>query len=62
MLQPGAQLRHGVDHVFAVVQDEEAGLVGEVAGRSRASAVDVLRGILAGEEPFATEGFARLSR
>jgi ribosomal protein S18 acetylase RimI-like enzyme len=41
---------------------EEAGYDAELAARTRASADDVLRRILAGEEPFATEGFARLSR
>ena len=46
-----------------VDEDEfaEAGYDDDIAARTRAGADDVLRRILAGEEPFATEGFRRLS-
>jgi ribosomal protein S18 acetylase RimI-like enzyme len=54
----------GDDPAKIVDEDEfeDAGYDAELAARSRASADDVLRRILAGEEPFATEGFTRLSR
>ena len=41
---------------------EDAGYDAELAAKTRATADDDLRRILAGEEPFATEGYARLSR
>jgi ribosomal protein S18 acetylase RimI-like enzyme len=41
---------------------EEAGYDAELAARTRATADDVLRRILDGEEPFLSEGFRRISR
>ena len=41
---------------------EEAGYDAELAARTQVSADDVLRRIVDGEEPFVSEGFARLSR
>jgi hypothetical protein len=50
-------------HEAARIVDEDefdaAAYDAELAAKTRASADDVLRRILDGEEPFATEGFSR---
>ena len=52
------------DHAAKVVDEDEfaeAGYDDDIAARTRAAADDVLRRINDGEEPFATDGFGRLS-